>query len=266
MTRKSASGGTASSDTQISLAPDLSDGQPVIAIFQDPKTKFDVAGKLAGRDIASDLHSKKTAEGANPDKSCLYHRFACLILFHLYLRVLQTNSIGQIMLNTPSALFATGLYSGSISMFIFLLTLYVLLALYLQYKADMVRPLIRAGTWWDEDGRHKKVVQYFEVFKHFVGPWGFWSTLVVVVIALLGVCQVQIIACATDMYYIDKSRSKREWSLIFGGVMVFTMLALPRFNKFRLLNIIGLIGTGMTAIYIIVDSSYHGFDIEHING
>ena len=30
----------------------------------------------------------------------------------------------------------------------------------------------------------------------------------------------QINACATDMYFVDPTKTKQEWGLIFGGVMV----------------------------------------------
>lgn len=39
--------------------------------------------------------------------------------------------------------------------------------------------------------------------------------------------------------------------MIFGGSMVFLVCFFPRFTKFRLLNILGLVGTAYAAIYAL---------------
>ncbi len=131
---------------------------------------------------------------------------------------------------------------------------------------------------------------------------------------------LQINACANNMYFVDPSRPKREWALIYGGIMVrgsgageegrraraeggqqpspsallqsislslththslthtythtplhcplhppqvFTMIFFPRFNHFRLANVIGLVTVLVMAIYIIIVASEKGVDYEH---
>lgn len=59
--------------------------------------------------------------------------------------------------------------------------------------------------------------------------------------------------------------SPREWALIFGGIMTGTVIFIPRFTHFRILNIVAIIGTGSTAIYLIADSVGRGFDFNHYN-
>ena len=106
---------------------------------------------------------------------------------------------------------------------------------------------------------------------------------------------MQIIACAGDVYAIDKTLSKRTWGLIWGAVLMlfaFVPSRLPAqlyapgfmhprasvaacfiplesevlkskhsyliigafadFRHFRVLNVIALIGTSYTALYILV--------------
>lgn len=174
--------------------------------------------------------------------------------------------VGQIMLNSPGALFLMGLYSGAISMVFFLgsgyWTLYQFMALYLEYK----RCKIKDGSWYESEGKHIKVVQAFEIFGFFLGKWAYISSVILAFVALIGVLMTQINACANNMFFVDSSRTKQEWSLIYGGAMVFTMSCIPRFTHFRFLNVIGLVTVGYTAIYIIIVACQGGLNAWAIKG
>lgn len=171
--------------------------------------------------------------------------------------------VGQIMLNSPSALYRMGLIAGGISMVLFLIcgywTIYQFIALYMEMKLIKVTD----GSWWDTDGKHMLVVQYFTVMGFFLGTWAKVSCVIVFVIVIIGLLMTQINACANNMYFVDPSRPKREWALIYGGIMVFTMIFFPRFNHFRLANVIGLVTVLTMAIYIIIIASEKGVDYAH---
>lgn len=115
------------------------------------------------------------------------------------------------------------------------------------------------GSWWESDGKHLRVLQMFEAFDFFLGPWARISSLIVLIIALFGLLMTQINACAVNMYFVDPSRTKQEWALIFGGVMAFTMICFPRFTNFRIVNVFGLSTVLIMSIYMIVMSVNHGF-------
>ncbi|EIE25080.1 hypothetical protein COCSUDRAFT_65085 [Coccomyxa subellipsoidea C-169] len=66
-----------------------------------------------------------------------------------------------------------------------------------------------------------------------------------------------VIACAGDMYYIDKSYSKRTYELIFGSVLMLFAFV-PTFRHFRVLNVIALFGTSFTALFILVEAGKKG--------
>lgn len=172
--------------------------------------------------------------------------------------------VGQIMLNSPMSLYLMGLYSGTITMFFFLVfgywTIYQFMALYLELK----RCKVRDGSWYETDGKHERVIQIFEVFGFFLGRWAQVVSVVLASVALIGVLTTQINACANNMYFVDPSKTKQQWSLIYGGSMVFVMSFLPRFSNFRLLNIVGLVTVGSMSIFIIVTASSFGVHYQYI--
>ncbi len=48
------------------------------------------------------------------------------------------------------------------------------------------------GTWWETEGRHVKVLQYFEVVGFYLGPWAKISSVVIAVVTLFGVLMTQV--------------------------------------------------------------------------
>ncbi|WIA10991.1 hypothetical protein OEZ85_011148 [Tetradesmus obliquus] len=122
---------------------------------------------------------------------------------------------------------------------------------------------LKQGSWFDAPGRRRIVTQYHEVVGYFLGRRAQILAQVLVALGLAGTSIAQIIACAGDMYYINNSFSKRDWELIWGGVlMVFAFV--PTFRHFRVLNIIALVGTCYTAILILIITVGHGFSPQHV--
>uniref|UniRef100_A0A383WBV8 Amino acid transporter transmembrane domain-containing protein n=1 Tax=Tetradesmus obliquus TaxID=3088 RepID=A0A383WBV8_TETOB len=123
--------------------------------------------------------------------------------------------------------------------------------------------LLKQGSWFDAPGRRRIVTQYHEVVGYFLGRRAQILAQVLVALGLAGTSIAQIIACAGDMYYINNTFSKRDWELIWGGVlMVFAFV--PTFRHFRVLNIIALVGTCYTAILILIITVGHGFSPQHV--
>eukprot|EP00882_Tetradesmus_deserticola_P028341 GHRQ01031570.1.p1 GENE.GHRQ01031570.1~~GHRQ01031570.1.p1 ORF type:complete len:343 (+),score=116.09 GHRQ01031570.1:318-1346(+) len=82
---------------------------------------------------------------------------------------------------------------------------------------------------------------------------------VVVVVSLFGTNVAQIVASASDAYYLNDTNSldKRQLGIVFGALMQLSVL-LPTLRHFRFINIFGLVGTTYTAWYIVVAAAMHG--------
>lgn len=195
----------------------------------------------------------------NPETSLQYvrrvltegHTFGDAIL------TVAAAQIGQVMLTMPNALWKTGLKAGLISSLVSMLisawTMYMLAALFLERKRD----LIKRGEWYNANGLRTRVSQYHEVIGHHMGkPLQIFSQIVVA-LCIGGTSLAQIIACAGDVYAIDKTLSKRTWGLIWGAVLMLFAFV-PNFRHFRVLNVIALIGTSYTALYIVITVSMKG--------
>lgn len=53
------------------------------------------------------------------------------------------------------------------------------------------------------------IIQYHEVIRGLIGPWGERAALFFNIVSLLGLAVVQIIACASDAYYLYSGMNKR---------------------------------------------------------
>lgn len=58
------------------------------------------------------------------------------------------------------------------------------------------------------------IVQYHEVIGGLIGPWGEQAALFFNVVSLVGLAVVQIIACASDAYYLYNGLNKRCGSFV----------------------------------------------------
>ena len=53
-------------------------------------------------------------------------------------------------------------------------------------------PQIADGSWYETEGRHVRVLQFFEILGHFLGPWARILTLFISIITLIGVLMTQV--------------------------------------------------------------------------
>ena len=60
-----------------------------------------------------------------------------------------------------------------------------------------------------QDACRDHIIQYHEVIGGLVGHWGETAALFFNVVSLLGLAVVQIIACASDAYYLYDALNKR---------------------------------------------------------
>ncbi|EIE19348.1 hypothetical protein COCSUDRAFT_19779, partial [Coccomyxa subellipsoidea C-169] len=154
--------------------------------------------------------------------------------------------IGQVMLAMPHAVSLCGMRVAIPMMVLYSLgsiwTIHLLTTLYLELKQ-----------------RKKRATQYFNVVGELTG-----SSIVkvfvtvITIISLLCTGIAQIVAIATGSYYLNTSIDKRTWTLIWGGILSVTMSLVPNFRHFRLLNIISLVGTAYTAVYLIATAASTG--------
>ncbi|KAK9810448.1 hypothetical protein WJX72_010867 [[Myrmecia] bisecta] len=166
--------------------------------------------------------------------------------------------IGQVMLVWPHQMYLAGLIPGIILMvgsgLINVYSMYLLIFFFLERKARK----IKLGEWWEKDGKRQTVSQYHEVVGFFGGRWVQILAQVLIVISLMGTGIAQVVACSGNMYSIDNSYSKRDYELIFGGVLIVFSLV-PTFRHFRWLNIIGIVGTTFAEWYVFAAAVNEGF-------
>lgn len=168
--------------------------------------------------------------------------------------------VGQVILTLPHSLAQTNIIGGTILQLTFatwaMYTLYLMVMLYLDYK----NRCIKAGTWYDEDGKGRAWnTQYFEMIGGLTCKPLSIFTLVVCIFAALGSCLPQIVASSSNVYRINENINKRDWAIIFGGIMT-SLSFVPSFRNMRIFAIYALIGTTFTAWYMTGTSIANGVD------
>ena len=187
------------------------------------------------------------------------------------------------MLVMPRAMWMTGMVAGMAMSAAAVAaggwTLYVLLALFLEYKAlpghggcsgkgaASASDGDFAGAG-DGDGSpdlphpRRGVVQYHDVVSALSTPLAGWAVQVLTAVALLGVAVAQILACSTNTYAAldgdapggaGAALSKRTYALAWGGAML-AFTAVPSYSDTRIINVVALLGTTFTAWYIVAAS------------
>ncbi|KHG08092.1 Auxin transporter-like protein 2 [Gossypium arboreum] len=68
---------------------------------------------------------------------------------------------------------------------------------------------------------------------------------------------IQLIACASNIYYINDKLDKRTWTYIFGACCATTVF-IPSFHNYRIWSFLGLGMTTYTAWYLTIASFIHG--------
>ncbi|CAM6074186.1 unnamed protein product [Sphagnum tenellum] len=108
----------------------------------------------------------------------------------------------------------------------------------LEWKQILKTSIWHGGTWFDAwitavaaqlkqrkmlAGTYQKghILQYHEVIGGLVGKWGQYITKTFILLSLTFGRTLQLIACSSDVYYMNSNWNKRQWLYLFGG------LALP---------------------------------------
>lgn len=160
--------------------------------------------------------------------------------------------VGQVILSLPTSYAQMGLKLGIFFHFFYLTigvwTCYLLARLYIEYRNR-------------EEKKHNNfknhVIQYHEVIQSLVGRRARNVVLFFNIMTMGSVATVQIIACASNGYYLSSRFDKRQWALIFGGVSMLTVM-LPTMHNFRIFSLVGVLTTTYTAWYILAATLIHG--------
>ncbi|KAL0316386.1 UNVERIFIED_CONTAM: Auxin transporter-like protein 2 [Sesamum radiatum] len=99
--------------------------------------------------------------------------------------------------------------------------------------------------------------QWFEVLDGLLGPYWKAAGLAFNCTFLLFGSVIQLIACASNIYYINDHLDKRTWTYIFGACCATTVF-IPSFHNYRIWSFLGLGMTTYTAWYLTIAALVHG--------
>ncbi|KAJ6311875.1 hypothetical protein OIU77_013599 [Salix suchowensis] len=134
-----------------------------------------------------------------------------------------SNQVAQVLLTLPYSFSQMGMLSGIILQifygFLGSWTAYLISVLYVEYRSRKEKENVNFKN---------HVIQWFE-----------------------------LIACASNIYYIDDKFDKRTWTYIFGACCATTVF-IPSFHNYRIWSFLGLGMTTYTAWYMTIASLVHG--------
>ncbi|XWS62658.1 hypothetical protein CRYUN_Cryun06bG0029600 [Craigia yunnanensis] len=163
-----------------------------------------------------------------------------------------SNQVAQVLLTLPYSFSQLGMLSGILlQLFYGLLgswTAYLISILYVEYRTRKEREKV--------DFRNH-VIQWFEVLDGLLGKHWRNVGLVFNCTFLLFGSVIQLIACASNIYYINDNLDKRTWTYIFGACCATTVF-IPSFHNYRTWSFLGLVMTTYTAWYLTIASLLHG--------
>ncbi|KAB8091047.1 hypothetical protein EE612_016445 [Oryza sativa] len=163
-----------------------------------------------------------------------------------------SNQVAQVLLTLPYSFSQLGMLSGILfQLFYGLLgswTAYLISILYVEYRTRKEREKV--------DFRNH-VIQWFEVLDGLLGRHWRNVGLAFNCTFLLFGSVIQLIACASNIYYINDKLDKRTWTYIFGACCATTVF-IPSFHNYRIWSFLGLVMTTYTAWYLAVASLIHG--------
>ncbi|GMY05485.1 auxin transporter-like protein 5 [Fagus crenata] len=163
-----------------------------------------------------------------------------------------SNQVAQVLLTLPYSFSQLGMLSGILfQLFYGLLgswTAYLISVLYVEYRTRKEREKV--------DFRNH-VIQWFEVLDGLLGKYWRNVGLAFNCTFLLFGSVIQLIACASNIYYINDNLDKRTWTYIFGACCATTVF-IPSFHNYRIWSFLGLVMTTYTAWYLTIASLLHG--------
>ncbi|CAL5095239.1 unnamed protein product [Urochloa decumbens] len=169
-----------------------------------------------------------------------------------YLRFFLVSQVAQVLLTLPYSFAQLGMVSGVLLQIFYGLmgswTAYLISVLYVEYRARK-----------EKEGVSFKnhVIQWFEVLDGLLGPYWKAAGLAFNCTFLLFGSVIQLIACASNIYYINDRLDKRTWTYIFGACCATTVF-IPSFHNYRVWSFLGLGMTTYTAWYITIAAAVHG--------
>jgi auxin influx carrier (AUX1 LAX family) len=160
--------------------------------------------------------------------------------------------VGQVILTMPTSYAQMG-YRWAVIFHIFYIatgiyTCYLLTRLYIEYRVRKEKEGVDFK---------KHIIQYHEVLGSLVGMWAQRVSLFFNIITVGAISVVQIIACASDAYYLNPHLPKRTWTAVFGA-MSMVVVMLPTMHNFRIWSLIGILTTTYTAWYLFGASISNG--------
>uniref|UniRef100_A0A0D6R7N8 Amino acid transporter transmembrane domain-containing protein n=1 Tax=Araucaria cunninghamii TaxID=56994 RepID=A0A0D6R7N8_ARACU len=108
----------------------------------------------------------------------------------------------------------------------------------------------------------KHILQYHEVIGIVAGKWFGRVILGFNMTSLTFACVLQLIACSSDVYYMNSDWNKRQWLYLFGALALPAVL-LPSLHNFRVVSLLGIATTTLTSAYMTVAAIQHG-QIENV--
>ncbi|KAF8779997.1 hypothetical protein HU200_002029 [Digitaria exilis] len=127
-------------------------------------------------------------------------------------------------------------------------TAYLISILYVEYRTRKER---------EKADFRNHVIQWFEVLDGLLGRHWRNVGLAFNCTFLLFGSVIQLIACASNIYYINDKLDKRTWTYIFGACCATTVF-IPSFHNYRIWSFLGLVMTTYTAWYLAIASLIHG--------
>jgi len=163
-----------------------------------------------------------------------------------------SNQVAQVLLTLPYSFSQLGMLSGILFQLFYGLmgswTAYLISILYVEYRTRKER---------EKADFRNHVIQWFEVLDGLLGRHWRNVGLAFNCTFLLFGSVIQLIACASNIYYINDKLDKRTWTYIFGACCATTVF-IPSFHNYRIWSFLGLVMTTYTAWYLAVASLIHG--------
>ncbi|MBA0666129.1 hypothetical protein Goklo_002579 [Gossypium klotzschianum] len=163
-----------------------------------------------------------------------------------------SNQVAQVLLTLPYSFSQMGMLSGIILQIFYGVlgswTAYLISVLYIEYRSRKEKENVSFKN---------HVIQWFEVLDGLLGPYWKAIGLAFNCTFLLFGSVIQLIACASNIYYINDKLDKRTWTYIFGACCATTVF-IPSFHNYRIWSFLGLAMTTYTAWYLTIASLVHG--------
>ncbi|GJN08491.1 hypothetical protein PR202_ga26417 [Eleusine coracana subsp. coracana] len=163
-----------------------------------------------------------------------------------------SNQVAQVLLTLPYSFSQLGMLSGILFQIFYGLmgswTAYLISILYVEYRTRKER---------EKADFRNHVIQWFEVLDGLLGRHWRNVGLAFNCTFLLFGSVIQLIACASNIYYINDKLDKRTWTYIFGACCATTVF-IPSFHNYRIWSFLGLVMTTYTAWYLAIASLIHG--------